>query len=122
MNDSDELLAASPTQSPTISDNTWSPTTFPTDNFSMLGVNNIHVENLCLKEGKYKFKVNDIAGNGLCCVEGEGHYNLTSYGDVIVQGGEFEYSESTLFEIPFVPSTSESTIPILKPSALPSLD
>jgi len=59
-------------------------------------------ESICLQEGEYQFTVYDSAGNGICCVWGQGSYNVTSYGEIIKEGGDFVSSESTLFSIPFV--------------------
>ena len=59
----------------------------------------IYTESLCLQEGNYQFTISD--GDGICCGYGRGWYNVTSYGAMIVEGGEFEMSESTSFSIPF---------------------
>jgi hypothetical protein len=40
--------------------------------------------------------------DGICCDYGEGNYNVTSYGEIIKEGGDFKSSESTVFSIPFV--------------------
>mmetsp|Transcript_35006 Transcript_35006/g.64233 ORF Transcript_35006/g.64233 Transcript_35006/m.64233 type:complete len:617 (-) Transcript_35006:461-2311(-) len=61
-----------------------------------------HTESICLSEGEYEFTINDSYGT--CCFEGEGLYNVTSYGALIVHGGQFkEEEEKTRFSIPFVP-------------------
>jgi hypothetical protein len=66
---------------------------------------------LCLPEGQYQFTIYDSYGDGMCCKHGEGSYNLTSYGEVIVQGGAFGASEMTTFDIPHDPISviTEST-------------
>ena len=59
-----------------------------------------YTESLCLEVGQYMFTIYDEAGDGLCCGPGEdGYYNVTSYGRVFAQGGEFGSDESTLFSI-----------------------
>lgn len=40
---------------------------------------------LCLPEGEYMFKINDTAGDGLCCMYGEGGYKVTVGGAVIAE-------------------------------------
>ena len=68
--------------------------------------NIVHTESFCVQEGEYNFTITDTASDGLCCgLEGNGMYNVSTDGGVlIVEGGEFKKSESTLFLIPFVPS------------------
>ena len=58
-------------------------------------------ESICLQEGSYQFTVYDSEGDGICCVYGEGNYNVTSYGEIIKEGGDFKSSETTVFSIPF---------------------
>jgi hypothetical protein len=92
------------------------------------------VESICLKEGRYKFTVQDW--DGICCDYGLGHYNVTSYGQMIVQGGRFEREEARIFDLPYdsnlspsqspsvssPPSSSPTTSsrPSVKPSLVPS--
>lgn len=72
-------------------------TFFPFDN---LLANQQHTESFCLEEGSYKFVMYDSYGDGLCCVNGEGGYLITSDGVTLVQGAEFGYSEEKLFNLP----------------------
>ena len=62
-----------------------------------------YVKSICLEEGKYEFVIFDR--DGICCgAYGDGNYNVTAAnGALIVEGGDFEESESTSFSIPFVP-------------------
>mmetsp|Transcript_3961 Transcript_3961/g.8932 ORF Transcript_3961/g.8932 Transcript_3961/m.8932 type:complete len:177 (-) Transcript_3961:189-719(-) len=60
-----------------------------------------HTESMCLQEGVHEFTIHDILG-GICCDFGEGNYKVTSNGALIGEGGEFGYSETTTFSIPFV--------------------
>lgn len=55
-------------------------------------------DQFCLPIGCYTFNMLDSYGDGLCCGAGNGSYNLffDLLGD-IVNGGEFEFSESTEF-------------------------
>ena len=69
-----------------------------------------HVESFCLQEGSYWFSIRNIGGGaqGICCVRGQGHYNVTAPdGTLIVEGGHWiGLWEQTFFSIPFVPGTS----------------
>ncbi|KAL9190820.1 hypothetical protein ACHAXT_000526 [Thalassiosira profunda] len=62
--------------------------------------NERYIQQLCLEEGSYKFIIYDSAGDGLCCTDGEGEYRITSDGTTLAQGGEFEFSEETRFDLP----------------------
>ena len=73
--------------------------------------NDIVVKKLCLKEGQYQFTISDSYGDGICCHRGKGYYNVTSYGEVIVQGGEFAFNDTTLFLIPHAFSPMPSALP-----------
>jgi hypothetical protein len=62
-----------------------------------------YLESICLPVGMYKFVIYDSAHDGICC-----KYDTTSFyslslknGELIRSGGEFEWSESTIFSIPF---------------------
>lgn len=78
----------------------------------------------CLPEGSYKFTIHDSLGDGLDAFFG-GSYSLTSYGEVIVQGGEFGTYETTMFDLPFDPSsvnvTTTTTAPVSFPTYPPTL-
>ena len=63
-------------------------------------VNQRYNKELCLEEGSYKFTMYDSYGDGLCCVNGNGEYLVTSNGIALAQGGEFGYNEETLFDLP----------------------
>jgi hypothetical protein len=53
----------------------------------------------CLEEGRYQFIVQDF--NGICCNDGVGSYNITSYEAVIVRGGKFDREETSTFTLPY---------------------
>ena len=62
------------------------------------------VDTICLQEGEYIFTIYDSKEDGICCENGEGKYNVTSNGMVIVEGGKWDgWFESTTFSIPFGP-------------------
>lgn len=58
----------------------------------------------CLPLGEYVFVISDPDG-----ISPPGYYNVTTTSsvgeEVIVQGGEFDISESTFFSIPYVPAS-----------------
>jgi hypothetical protein len=45
----------------------------------------------------YSFIITDTGGNGICCSNGNGGYEVSSNGSLIKQGGSFGYSESCEF-------------------------
>ena len=60
--------------------------------------NMLQKESMCLEEGQYEFTIYDSYGDGLLFFSG--HYNVTSYGELIVEGADFDNSEATSFSIP----------------------
>ena len=60
---------------------------------------------ICLPEGEYQFTIYDRYDGILP----PGHYNVTSDGNRIVQGGEFGLGEVTSFSLPYVPGSSTLT-------------
>ena len=79
-----------------------------------------HAESICLKEGRYHFLVSDW--DGICCDNGLGHYNVTSFGQMIVQGGRFEREEARIFDLPYDSNLSPSQSPSVSspPSSVPT--
>ena len=57
----------------------------------------LYEELLCLEDGCYSFTINDSWGDGICCVYGEGYYEIVSGGFVVATGGEFSYNETVMF-------------------------
>jgi hypothetical protein len=47
----------------------------------------------------YKFTIYDAGGNGICCANGTGVYEISSNGTIIKQGGQFGASETSEFEM-----------------------
>ncbi len=52
-----------------------------------------------LPGGCYTFTINDSYGDGICCASGNGNYSLTTGGVTIIEGGNFEDSESVTFSL-----------------------
>ena len=68
--------------------------------------NKLHKESICVEgEQTYQFTIYDDYG-----IIAPGHYNVTSNGGLVVQGGNFGQGEITSFSVPFVPGTAISTI------------
>jgi len=69
--------------------------------------NKDRTESMCLEGNQmYRFTMKDRYGDGM---NAPGHYNVTSNGNLIVQGGEFGLGEITSFSIPYVPGSSTLT-------------
>ncbi len=62
----------------------------------------------------YRFTIYDAGGNGICCTNGTGVYEISSNGVIFKQGGQFGSSESTEFIM-------EAPVAIEEPSATQSL-
>mmetsp|Transcript_12790 Transcript_12790/g.27763 ORF Transcript_12790/g.27763 Transcript_12790/m.27763 type:complete len:144 (+) Transcript_12790:1-432(+) len=81
-------------------------------------------ESICLEEGVYQFTIYDSLEDGIYA---PGHYNVTSYGELIAQGEDFEHSETTIFSLPLTPapsatpSFSQTPSSSVHPSLSPSL-
>jgi len=58
----------------------------------------------------YTFNIYDTGGNGLCCVNGSGAYQISSGSTIIKLGGPFAYSESSEFSFPDPSATAELNI------------
>lgn len=69
--------------------------------------NTLFTQNVCLDTGCYVFHIYDEWGDGICCGEGEGFYELTLNGDVIILGGEFTFQQSYPFCVESSLSLSE---------------
>jgi len=89
--------------------------------------NTLRKESMCLEEGQYEFTIYDSYGDGLLIddvyydnIYVPAHYNVTSYGELIVEGAEFDHSEATSFSLP-LPSAPSATPSIsFNPSMSPS--
>jgi len=108
-----------PTKSPTLSSCTNVDVEILTDNYGSettwdvinLG-NNLSVmkdgpyasstlikDSSCLSTGSYEFRIFDSYGDGICCSYGSGNYKLSLDGSLLKEGGIFNYSEMTKFNI-----------------------
>ena len=66
-------------------------------------------DSMCLEgEREYQFTIYDSEEDGIFS---PGHYNVTSNGSLIVQGGYFNNSESIVFSIPYVITQAQSMSP-----------
>ena len=80
--------------------------------------NKVRNESMCLEgEQTYQFTIYDDYEDGILA---PGHYNVTSNGSLIAQGGKFGLEEVTTFSIPFVPGSSMTNI-IPTPSPSPTV-
>jgi PKD repeat protein len=53
---------------------------------------------VCLVDGCYDFIIFDAVGNGLCCENGNGSYEVIDQdGNILASGGNFEFEETTNF-------------------------
>ncbi len=56
------------------------------------------VRTFCLGDGCYTFTIADVFGDGICCLNGNGHYSITSAFGTHVQGnGQYGYGETRDF-------------------------
>jgi len=78
--------------------------------FELFEANSLYEYEQCLLPGTcYKFKIYDAFGDGICCSEGDGYYNVTLDGVEVASGGNFGSSESTTF---CTETCSDSSLPI----------
>ncbi|NCA75009.1 MAG: T9SS type A sorting domain-containing protein [Alphaproteobacteria bacterium] len=73
--------------------------------------NKIHQQTITLpKPDCYRFTLYDSGGDGICCTNGNGVYELSSSGTIIKQGGQFGYYESSdmWYEAPVSVTESEA--------------
>ena len=58
----------------------------------------VETASICATDGCYDFVIMDSNGNGICCVNGDGSYELTDdEGTVLASGGNFGSQETTNF-------------------------
>merc|ERR1711884_732257 len=53
----------------------------------------------CLTNGRYIFTVSDSHGDGICCDNGEGHFEVLLSGQIVGQGGDFGESQTFTFDV-----------------------
>ncbi|TWX64892.1 endonuclease [Colwellia sp. C1TZA3] len=56
-------------------------------------------ENICLLDGDYTFTINDSYGDGICCNQGSGSYDISLAGTSLASGANFTYTESKSFPL-----------------------
>ncbi|TMP87390.1 endonuclease I [Pseudoalteromonas ruthenica] len=56
-------------------------------------------EDMCLADGDYTFTIFDSYGDGMCCGQGSGSYELSNGNTVLASGGQFTYSQATSFTL-----------------------
>ena len=54
----------------------------------------------CLSDGQYSFTIYDSQGDGLCCNQGNGAYQVTTANITLASGGSFTSFETTAFALP----------------------
>ena len=59
--------------------------------------NDTIISEFCPGSGCYNFTIYDSFGDGICCSYGTGSYSLVAGDDILVSGGEFGDTESTVF-------------------------
>jgi len=64
--------------------------------------------------GSYSFTIQDSDGDGLCCGNGKGSYNIKIKGTVVVEGGQFKFEETTQFFVDTLATYSPSKHPTPK--------
>ena len=62
-----------------------------------------------------EFTINDSYGDGICCVNGAGSYEVLVDDIILAAGGEFSSSETTTFSICDNSSSSPTTLPLSVP-------
>ncbi len=58
----------------------------------------------------YSFTINDTGGDGICCSNGNGGYEVSSSGTIIKQGGSFNYAETCEFWMTAPVSVEENSL------------
>lgn len=97
----------------------------------------------CIKDGCYRFTIFDDSGDGICCDNGVGYYEIYINDELIHEGGEFTFEETTFFgnestynqspcqpnkgpssstKYSQIPSHNPSTSPTKLPTMLPTTD
>jgi len=82
----------------------------------------------CIEDTRYIFVVKDAYGDGICCSEGNGLYQVFYDGEVVAEGGEFStIEESQEFGIESCNPTPSTTplpapTPISKPTSFNTQD
>ena len=57
----------------------------------------LYSDNYCVPDTQYVFTILDVYGDGICCGNGKGSYNVTFDGRLVASGGNFAASDPTQF-------------------------
>jgi len=79
----------------------------------------LHVHDMMMCDGLYKFCIQDSADDGICCDYGNGFYKVMVEGEVVASGGEFVSEECKEFDVkpdlflatPLLTSTKKTPTP-----------
>jgi len=77
----------------------------------------------CVAPGVYQFTIFDRKGDGLCCKDGPGGYNVFADGALVSAGGQFGSSDTIQFSCkgaPFVPVAPITRAPTFPPTLAPT--
>ncbi|ESP91952.1 endonuclease [Pseudoalteromonas luteoviolacea] len=56
-------------------------------------------DTLCLTDDTYTFTISDSYGDGICCSHGNGHYEFSHNGQILISGGQFTAREQKQFTL-----------------------
>ena len=61
--------------------------------------NTLNLFSVCVPNNStYVFTITDTFGDGMCCANGEGYYNVSICGETVINGGDFQFEEITTIE------------------------
>jgi len=72
-----------------LSSSTLSGSTMYTDEFTQ------YSNEYCIEDTRYTFIIKDAYGDGICCLEGNGSYQVFYDGELVAEGGEFSTIEGS---------------------------
>ena len=67
--------------------------------------------NLCFPTDTYTFEIIDSASDGLCCLYGNGMYQILVNNVIVASGGEYGAQETKTFSVAPLPPTSPTPTP-----------
>merc|ERR1719253_1123434 len=76
-------------------------------------------QEVCDTPGEFKFTINDSWGDGICCNYGSGQYKVYLNGNVAIEGGDFDQTETKSFGSCTAPPTGPPTSPPTAPPTSP---
>jgi hypothetical protein len=78
--------------------------------------NTLHTEELCVTPSCFSFTIQDSWGDGICCSQGSGYYQVVLDGEEVASGGEYGSSETKTFCSVNPPPPPTSSAPSNAPS------